>query len=616
MLSLLSALLCLGQLWTWEGEAGKGLSLGQRTRVQTGTFHKPSICVEPSSVTPWGNSVTLWCQGTLKAQEFCLDKVGSAVTWYTQRSLKPTKKAKFSITHMTEHDAGIYHCSYLSSTGWSERSDSLELVVTGFYSKPSLSALPSPVVTSGGDVTLQCGSEQGFDRFILIQERDHGFSWTLDSQPNHNGQFQALFPVGPVTPRHRWMFRCYGCYRDSPQVWSHPSDAVELLVSGVSQKPSLLTQQGPIMAPGQSLTLQCHSDVGDDRFALSKVVRPITQRSGWQPRPGLSQADFPPDSLSGSHGGRYRRYSGHNSSSKSSAPSDPVDILVEGSSEGSGTPPTAPISTAGTLPKPIIWAEPASVNLLGSSVTIWCQGTLQAQEYCLHTEDMNTCLDRQKPLEPRDKAKFFVKNNSTGRYYCNYLSSIGWSEHSDPLELVVTGFYSKPSLSALPSPVVTSGGNVTLQCGSEQPFDSFVLTKTGEDKFSWTLDSHQHGNETFRALFPVDPVTLRHRRTFRCYGYFKKYPQEWSHPSDPLDLLDSDYTVENLIRINVAGLILVALAMLLFQAQNSQRRTHDEPACDHRRNNAVFREEDSWSTCDDLGGGGRKSGPCSEETVF
>ncbi|CAO2627318.1 Leukocyte immunoglobulin-like receptor subfamily B member 4B [Lemmus lemmus] len=127
--------------------------------------------------------------------------------------------------------AGIYKCYYRSPAGLSERSDTLVLVLTGAYVQPSLSVWPSPAVTSGESITMQCSSSLRFDRFILIQEGKHNLSWTLDSQQHAKMSFQARFVLGSVTANHNGTFRCYGHFKNVPQIWSTSSNPLDILVS-------------------------------------------------------------------------------------------------------------------------------------------------------------------------------------------------------------------------------------------------------------------------------------------------------------------------------------------------------------------------------------------------
>ncbi|PNJ84579.1 LILRA1 isoform 3, partial [Pongo abelii] len=487
MTPILTVLICLG------------LSLGPRTHVQAGTLPKPTLWAEPGSVITQGSPVTLRCQGSLETQEYHLYREKKTAPWITRIPQELVKKGQFPIPSITWEHAGRYGCFSGSYTaGRSEPSDPLELVVTGAYNKPTLSALPSPVVTSGGNVTLQCGSQVAFDGFILCKEGEDEHPQCLNSQPRTRGWSQAVFSVGPMSPSRRWLYRCYGYDSRSPYVWSLPSDLLELLVPGVSKKPSLSVQPGPVVAPGESLTLQCGSDVGYDRFALYKEgERDLLQRPGRQPQAGLSQANFTLGPVSRSHRGQYRCSGAHNLSSEWSAPSDPLDILI-----------------AGQIP-------------------------------------------------------------------------------------------ARPSLSVQPGPTVASGENVTLLCQSQGWMHTFLLTKDGAADPPLHLKSKLQSHK-YQAEFPMSPVTSAHAGTYRCYGSISSNAYLLTHPSEPLELMVSgaaetlsppqnksdskagaantlspsqnktashpqDHTVENLIRMGLAGLVLVVLGILLFEARHSQR---------------------------------------------
>uniref|UniRef100_A0A8C2MMQ2 Ig-like domain-containing protein n=1 Tax=Cricetulus griseus TaxID=10029 RepID=A0A8C2MMQ2_CRIGR len=201
----------------------------------TGSLPRPIIWAEPGSLIVLHMPVTIWCQGSWKAQEYRLHKEGIIDPWDRQYPLETKNKAKFYIQRMSALHAGIYKCSYMIPGGRSEHSDTLQLVLIGAYEKPSLSIWPRPAVSSGESITMNCSSPLRFGIFILIQDGNSNLSWTLDLEQQVKKQFQAHFVLDSVTTNHNGTFRCYGYFRNDPQVWSssksldtHPEESLEL----------------------------------------------------------------------------------------------------------------------------------------------------------------------------------------------------------------------------------------------------------------------------------------------------------------------------------------------------------------------------------------------------
>uniref|UniRef100_A0A452FFK9 Immunoglobulin domain-containing protein n=1 Tax=Capra hircus TaxID=9925 RepID=A0A452FFK9_CAPHI len=128
-----------------------------------------------------------------------------------------------------------------------------------------------------------------------------------------------------------------------------------------------------------------------------------------------------------------------------------------------------------------------------------------------------------------------ITTDKTGLYHCSYQRGGRWSQFSDPLQLVMTGAYEKPSLSSLAGTVVAPGENVKLQCFSKINYDVFILTKEGEDHITQNQSSmpQDRGRQT---IFLLNPVSSTQAGTYRCYGAFRENPYLWSQPSDPLQL--------------------------------------------------------------------------------
>ncbi|XP_036162585.1 natural cytotoxicity triggering receptor 1-like isoform X2 [Myotis myotis] len=175
-----------------------------------------------------------------------------------------------------------------------------------------------------------------------------------------------------------------------------------------------------------------------------------------------------------------------------------------------------------TLSKPLIWAKPSFMVPNGASVFVWCQGTHRAIEYQLHFKGLFT-LERPNDPGLTNKVKFSIQpmtSSTAGQYTCFYRTGELWSEPSDPLDLVITG-------------------------------DAGVadLASTGQPSSpdSWEL----HLSTTKKGL--------------------RK------------DLIPWDYTAENLFRVGLGLLVLVALMCLLAHTRLLRKKTKRASSQERRR---------------------------------
>uniref|UniRef100_A0A8I5TPE7 Immunoglobulin domain-containing protein n=1 Tax=Pongo abelii TaxID=9601 RepID=A0A8I5TPE7_PONAB len=214
------------------------------------------------------------------------------------------------------------------------------------HRKPSLLALPGPLVKSEETVILQCWSDVVFEHFLLHREGEFNDTLRLIGEL-HDGVSKVNFSIGPMMPTLAGTYRCYGSLPHSPYEWSAPSDPLDIMMTGLYEKPSLSAQPGPTVQAGEKVTLSCSSRRSYDIYHLSR------EQGGRECRlPAVSkvngtfQADFPLGPVT--HGGTYRCFgSFRDSPYEWSNSSDPLLVSVTGNPSNSWPSPTEPSSKIG-----------------------------------------------------------------------------------------------------------------------------------------------------------------------------------------------------------------------------------------------------------------------------
>ncbi|XP_033085006.1 putative killer cell immunoglobulin-like receptor-like protein KIR3DX1 isoform X5 [Trachypithecus francoisi] len=294
-----------------------------------GGYDKFSLSAWPSPVVPLGGRVTLSCHSHLQFVIFTIFKRSGT----RDHELHTGLSNNVTIGPVTPGHAGTYRCSgsYNHTTIRSAHSKSLKIVVTGLFTKPSISAHPSSLVHAGARVRLCCHSELAFDEFILYKEGNiqHSQQYGKMIQAGRHF-FKAVFSMGPVTPAHAGAYRCCGSFNHSRYMWSAPSDPLDIVITGKYKKPSLSTQVDPMMRLGEKLTFFCSSEISFDRYHLFRDgVAHGQWLSGGQRHSGAFQAHFSVGPATPVPGGTYTCYGSFNDSPYVwSAPSDPLHLCV------------------------------------------------------------------------------------------------------------------------------------------------------------------------------------------------------------------------------------------------------------------------------------------------
>ena len=120
---------------------------------------------------------------TLDTKIYAIYKEGSPEPWGQLIQTAQNSKAKLTIQPVTEVNAGRYHCYTYTSGGWSQRSEALELVVTGEKALKTLS--PTYDSQKKSDVTVSKINLPYKDRHVgkfILYLALHYFMWISSSR--------------------------------------------------------------------------------------------------------------------------------------------------------------------------------------------------------------------------------------------------------------------------------------------------------------------------------------------------------------------------------------------------------------------------------------------------
>ncbi|XP_074873993.1 T-cell-interacting, activating receptor on myeloid cells protein 1-like [Carettochelys insculpta] len=285
------------------------------------------------------------------------------------------------------------------------------------WSSTSISTSPSGVIALGTAVTIRCQC-QCWGRRLFVY-KDGSEIRELDTAAN-----RGEFTIPSARQEDTGDYHCLSRAEWWPFSCGEASDPVRIIVADTYYpKPSISLHPSGGVAPGGDVTVQCQCRHQNMKFLLYKDGNPTALQAV---KPDGTVAEFPIRSVSQRDAGSYRCYY----CTKSSPPvwsysSDSLELVV------------AELS----YPKASIFLHPSGVVAPGGAVTLHCECWCQGAMVLLNKAGDSTAERTMEAMG--DVAEFHFRNVSrrdAGSYSCQYSTQgdlPGWSEPSDPVELVV-----------------------------------------------------------------------------------------------------------------------------------------------------------------------------------
>ncbi|XP_053120285.1 leukocyte immunoglobulin-like receptor subfamily A member 4 [Hemicordylus capensis] len=505
-------------------------------------YEKPTLSLQPMEVAVLGGNVTFHCRSRYSAKGFCF--LMSAYTTTPLSMVIASEDNFFIIRNASWEYRGKFYCrcrhtefTYVLS----EPSNSVALLIAApDLARPKISVIPSRMAVLGSSITIQCWVEGPSWSFSL-----HKTGGKATSQLMKPGGGTARFFISSVSQDDGGSYTCSYRPPTGEFISSETSDVLELFVLDPNRPTIFLSPTGQITF-GENATFHCQTPQKAVRFYLKKAGDQMSQELM---KTNETLAKLTISNVNWKSGGRYScRYGLSLNPFFISKPSEPVELLI----------------TDPDLPRPNISLNSDWVAVLGSNVTIQCWAKGPIQVFYLHKPRGQIISHLAVP--EGDAEKFIISRvvlEDRGSYRCSYrpsteLFTASETSYDDVKLLVLDPSLPRPAISISPSGSVILGERVSIYCRIQDGPANFYLHKVGDPTVKWHMKPDFDVGE-----LSISNVSWEHQGIYMCSYAFEERPFLFSAPSEPLELLVSDYSQINTIRFAIGGLILLLLACII-----------------------------------------------------